>query len=59
MAWRIWVLDAGQVVESGTHDELVARDGTFAALWRVQTGEVGAHTPAWAAPGRGPTKNDP
>lgn len=38
-AHRIWVLDAGRIVESGTHDELVARDGAYAALWRVQTGE--------------------
>lgn len=36
---RIWVLDAGRIVESGTHDELVAAGGTYAALWRVQTGE--------------------
>jgi ATP-binding cassette subfamily B protein len=35
---RIWVLDAGRIVESGTHDELVAADGGYAALWRVQTG---------------------
>lgn len=39
-AHRIWVLDAGRVVEAGTHDELVAADGAYAALWRVQTGEV-------------------
>ncbi|MTV27094.1 ABC transporter ATP-binding protein [Nitriliruptoraceae bacterium ZYF776] len=37
---RIHVLAAGEVVEAGTHDELVARDGPYAALWRVQTGEV-------------------
>ncbi|PUA80117.1 ABC transporter [Nocardioides currus] len=37
---RIWVLDAGRVTEDGTHDELLALDGAYAALWRVQTGEV-------------------
>lgn len=37
-AHRIWVLDAGRILESGTHDELVARAGAYAALWRVQTG---------------------
>ena len=36
----IHVLDAGRVVESGTHDELLARDGAYAALWRLQTGEA-------------------
>ncbi len=39
-AHRIWVLDAGRVVEAGTHDELVALDGGYAALWRVQTGVI-------------------
>ncbi|WP_367280124.1 hypothetical protein, partial [Nocardioides sp.] len=39
-AHRIHVLDAGRVVESGTHDELVALDGPYAALWRVQTGDA-------------------
>ncbi|WP_445147858.1 ABC transporter ATP-binding protein [Baekduia sp. Peel2402] len=38
----IHVLQAGQVVESGTHDELVERRGLYAALWAVQTGEVSA-----------------
>ena len=36
----IHVLDAGVVVERGTHDELIARDGVYAQLWRVQTGEM-------------------
>ncbi|WP_218974406.1 ABC transporter ATP-binding protein [Streptomyces sp. NP160] len=40
---RIWVLSAGRVAESGTHDELVALGGAYAGLWAVQTGE---HTPA-------------
>ena len=37
---RIWVLDAGRIVESGTHDERGAAGGGYAALWAVQTGEV-------------------
>ncbi|WCB91451.1 Putative multidrug export ATP-binding/permease protein [Baekduia alba] len=36
----IHVLQAGRVVESGTHDELVATGGLYAALWAVQTGEL-------------------
>ena len=36
---RIVVLEAGQVTEQGTHAELVARGGTYARLWRVQTGD--------------------
>ncbi|PJN02103.1 multidrug ABC transporter permease [Streptomyces sp. CB01201] len=32
---RIAVLDAGQVVELGTHDELVALGGRYARLWRA------------------------
>ncbi len=37
---HIHVLDGGRVVESGTHDELIAHDGLYAQLWAVQTGEV-------------------
>ncbi|MGO2750505.1 MAG: ABC transporter ATP-binding protein [Pseudoclavibacter sp.] len=33
VADRIIVLAAGQVVEQGTHDELVERDGEYARLW--------------------------
>jgi ATP-binding cassette, subfamily B, bacterial MsbA len=33
---RIVVLDAGLVVESGTHAELLARDGRYAQLYRLQ-----------------------
>ena len=35
---QICVLEAGGVVELGTHDELIAMDGIYGALWRVQTG---------------------
>ncbi|MBS1847789.1 MAG: ABC transporter ATP-binding protein [Actinobacteria bacterium] len=38
----IHVLDAGRIVEEGTHDELVARGGLYHALWMVQTGEAAA-----------------
>ena len=35
---RIVVLDQGRLVESGTHHELLARQGAYTALWRVQSG---------------------
>lgn len=36
----IHVLEKGRIVESGSHDQLLAKDGSYAALWRLQTGEV-------------------
>ncbi|MCP9940895.1 ABC transporter ATP-binding protein [Cyanobium sp. ATX 6E8] len=35
---RIVVLEQGQIVESGRHDQLIAADGAYANLWRVQAG---------------------
>jgi ABC-type multidrug transport system fused ATPase/permease subunit len=31
---RVIVMDAGRIIESGTHDDLVAANGPYAALWR-------------------------
>ena len=36
MADRILVLEKGQITESGTHEALVARGGTYAELFRLQ-----------------------
>jgi len=35
---RLLVIDQGQVVEDGSHDQLLARDGIYASLWRRQVG---------------------
>ena len=37
---QIAVMENGRVTELGTHAELIVRGGSYAALWRVQTGGV-------------------
>lgn len=39
---RIYVLDAGRLAEVGDHETLLAADGIYAGLWRVQTGALAA-----------------
>ncbi|MGW2026769.1 ABC transporter ATP-binding protein [Streptomyces decoyicus] len=36
---RVVVLDRGRIAEDGSHDQLLARDGRYAELWRTFTGE--------------------
>ncbi|HEY3253217.1 MAG TPA: ATP-binding cassette domain-containing protein, partial [Polyangiaceae bacterium] len=48
-AHRIYVLEDGQIVESGTHESLLAQGGQYAGLWRLQTGEP-ALVPSTPAP---------
>ncbi|WAL62618.1 ABC transporter ATP-binding protein [Thermocoleostomius sinensis] len=35
----IYVMDQGQIVEQGTHEELLTQTGVYAGLWRVQSGD--------------------
>ena len=35
---RIIVLDEGQIVESGTHNQLLRKKGIYAKLWKMQSG---------------------
>lgn len=51
MADAIVVLDGARVVETGTHEELVARAGTYAELYAIQASAYRAR-PAAAAVGR-------
>ena len=40
----IHVVDHGRIAESGSHDELLARDGIYRALYRVQFGDGAIET---------------
>ena len=38
LADRIVMLENGRIVEQGTHEELLARNGKYAQMWKVQAG---------------------
>jgi len=38
IADRIIMLENGQIVEQGTHEELLSQDGKYAQMWKVQAG---------------------
>jgi ATP-binding cassette subfamily B protein len=37
---QILVMQAGRVVEAGTHQELLAKDGLYASMWQLQQSEA-------------------
>ncbi|AYC31579.1 ABC transporter ATP-binding protein/permease [Pseudomonas cavernae] len=48
---RILVLDAGRIIESGSHRELLAAGGSYAQMWRLQQQEPAAESPRPEQPG--------
>jgi len=34
----IYVLDKGQIIESGSHEELLAQNGTYKKMYQLQAG---------------------
>jgi ATP-binding cassette subfamily B protein len=46
---RVVVMDHGRVVEDGTHEELLAREGRYAELWRTFIGQPDPEEPVAAS----------
>lgn len=36
----IFVMEKGAIIECGTHNELLTKNGSYALLWKIQTGEI-------------------
>ncbi len=53
-AHQILVMQAGRIVERGTHAELLARDGAYAEMWRLQQATDPADEDGPAAPSGAP-----
>ncbi len=47
---RIFVIDKGRVIESGSQQGLLAQGGAYARLWRLQAGGLQDETPLNSAP---------
>jgi ATP-binding cassette subfamily B multidrug efflux pump len=43
---RLVVMDDGDIIEEGSHDELVAKNGLYAQLWQRQSGGFLLDAPA-------------
>ena len=37
---RIYVLERGEIIEAGSHDNLLSKGGLYSAMWRQQIGEA-------------------
>lgn len=37
----IYVLDKGKIIESGSHEELLAKQGTYHKMYQLQAGMMG------------------
>lgn len=56
---RVAVMDRGVVTELGTHHDLVAADGAYAALWRSWHGTAGTAPDASGIPAARPAESHP